>query len=63
MRNDVGDEVDVVNDNEIESPGTVHAGLPQVSCFVVLLGVQRWMVEILKKKASLFIKGFTNGKR
>jgi hypothetical protein len=47
VRNNVEDDVGVAGDDEIEPPIVVCTGLPEVLGFVVLLGVERWMVEIL----------------
>ena len=40
MRNDVGDEVNITVNKKVESPVEIDTGLPEVTGFIVLLGVQ-----------------------
>jgi hypothetical protein len=48
VRNNVGDEIIAALDQEIESPATVDASLPEIWGFVVLLGLQgRMPFELL----------------
>jgi hypothetical protein len=37
-------------DAEIETPPAVDAGLPEIAGFVVLLGLERRMAEVLEKE-------------
>jgi hypothetical protein len=60
VRLDALNEIGVADDLEIESPGECHAGLPRVFEPAVLLRVKGGMVEILKEKSRLFIKGFAD---
>jgi hypothetical protein len=50
MRDHRYDHVFVLADYEIESPTAVDSGLPDILRFVVFLGVQRGMVEVVEKK-------------
>ena len=63
MRPDTFNEIRVADDLEIESPGERHAGLPRVFEPTVLLRAKRRMVEVLKEKSYLFVKGFTDWSR
>ena len=58
MGDDVEDNIGVAFDREIESPTPIHSGLPDVLAFVVLLGVQGRVVEVLNQKTSLLQEGF-----
>src|ERR1700737_226471 len=60
MRPDAFNEIRVADDSEIESPRERHASLPRVLKSAVLLRVKRRVVEILKKKSRLFVKGFAD---
>jgi len=51
-----GDNVGVVNNLEIEPPVLVDASLPSILRFVILLGVQRRVVEIGGEKPKLLVK-------
>jgi len=55
--------VRVAHDLEVEAPIVVEACLPQITGFVVLLGVERWMVKIVGEECELFAKGLSNGGR
>src|ERR1019366_7200004 len=55
--------VGVVHDLEVESPVVIHAGLPDVAGFVVFLGSEGRMVEVLGEEAKLFAEGLTYGGR
>src|ERR1017187_7702680 len=63
----VGDEFEdtirVVNDFEVEPPVLVDPGLPAVIGFIILLGPQRGMLEILNQEIYLFEKRFANNNR
>ena len=56
----VGDELEnvvgVVNDGEIKTPGLVDPGLPAIIGFVVLLGPERGMMEVLCQELYLLKK-------
>src|ERR1035438_3249876 len=60
MWRDVFDEVGVVYYFEIEPPTLIHAGLPLVLGFAVLLGAKRRMMQVLKEKPRLFVKGLAD---
>jgi hypothetical protein len=47
MADDVLEYVSVVSNDEIKTPVVVHPGLPSTLAFVVLLGAERWVMEIL----------------
>jgi hypothetical protein len=57
MRDDVFDVVSVANNHEVEAPTLVDTGLPEALAFVVLLGVQRRVMEVVHQEAQLFVKG------
>ena len=46
VRNNGGDDIGIIFDLEIKTPGFVDAGLPEVFSFVVLLGVQRRVEQV-----------------
>jgi hypothetical protein len=50
MRDDVHDQVPVILDEEIKAPILIDARLPEALALVVFLGVERWVVEILKQQ-------------
>jgi hypothetical protein len=54
--NDVHDQVRVVLDQEIEAPVLVDACLPEVPPFVVFLGAQRRVMEILQEQRDCLSK-------
>ena len=56
MGDELEDAVGVVNDYEIKTPILVDPGLPAIVRFVVLLGVQRGMLEILNQEIYLLEK-------
>jgi hypothetical protein len=58
MGDDVSDEVGVTHYGEVEPPVLVDAGLPAISGFIVLLGVQRGMPEILLKRLTCLNNAF-----
>ena len=58
MWNYAGYDVGVSADLEIEAPGAVDAGLPDVAGLVVLLGVQRRVVQVMEEIAELLFKAF-----
>jgi hypothetical protein len=55
--------VGAVHDLEVEAPIVVHASLPDVAGFVVFLGSEGGMMEILGEKPELFAEGLTDGGR
>src|SRR5208283_326930 len=56
VRSDIFNAVEVVGDREEEAPGFVDAGLPQIPALVVLLGVERWVLELRGQKPQLLLK-------
>ena len=56
MRNDVENNRGVALDSKVESPISVHPGLPFIICFAIFLGVQGWVVQVGEKKCRLFVK-------
>ncbi|MGA2595105.1 MAG: hypothetical protein ABSH32_34855, partial [Bryobacteraceae bacterium] len=48
--------VGIANDLEVEAPPFGHSGLPDVLAFVVFIGVERWMVEVLPEEECLLVK-------
>src|ERR1022692_3175394 len=57
---DSGDDIGVIVDLEIEPPALSDAGLPEVQAFVVLLGVQRRVLQVVSQKAHLFVESFSD---
>jgi hypothetical protein len=55
VRNNRHDEVRIVLDQKMEAPIAVHARLPEVRGLVVLLGVQRGMVEVLRQVICILV--------
>ena len=60
MRDDILYPIRVPDDHEIKSPLPVDTGLPQVSAFVVFLGSQRRVMEIVGEEAYLFLESSPN---
>lgn len=58
MRNNVPNDVGVANYVEVETPILIDSSLPAIPAFVVLFGVQRWMVKIPLQKFYLLEKRF-----
>jgi hypothetical protein len=58
MGTDVADDVRVAGDAEVKAPLAIYPGLPNVSGFVELLGLQRRMLEVLHEQSCLFFEGF-----
>ena len=56
MSCDVGNDVGIIHDAEIESPVLVDAGLPLVLGLVIFLGPQRRMAQVLKQQQRLLVK-------
>src|ERR1044071_525801 len=52
---DIFHEVDIAHDLEIETPRVVHASLPEIAGFIVLLRVERWVMQILDQKRRLLV--------
>ena len=50
----------VFHDFEIEPPASRDASLPQISAFVILLGVQRGVLKVRQKETELFRKGLAD---
>ena len=63
MWRDVFDEVGIIDDFEIEPPTLIHAGLPLVLRFAVLLRAERGMMQVLEEKPRLFVKDLANAGR
>ena len=55
---DIFHEVDIAHDLEIETPRVVHASLPEIAGFIVLLRVERWVMQILDQKRRLLVESF-----
>jgi len=56
MRNDVVEMVGVSLNGEIKTPPLCDSGLPDVTCLIVLLGLERGVAEILKQKLEASLK-------
>ena len=56
MRDDVEQDVRVVFNSRIEPPVASDASLPAVLTFVVFLGMERRMAEVLKQEDHLLVK-------
>jgi len=52
----LGGSARIADDLEVEAPPFGHSGLPDVLAFVVFLGVERGMVEILPEEECLLVK-------
>jgi hypothetical protein len=63
MRNNRHDKVRIVLDQKIEAPVAVHARLPEAGGLVVLLGVQRGVVEVRRRQPNLLLEGLLNRER
>jgi hypothetical protein len=61
--NDFEDVVSIPNNGEVEAPAFVDASLPAAVRFVVFLGVERRVMEILRQKFDLFEEGLLDGRR
>ncbi len=63
MRDQIDQMIGVSLDAEIETPPAVGAGLPEIACLVVLLGLERRMAEVLEENGVNIenIYGTTNG--
>jgi hypothetical protein len=60
MALDLIHEIDVANDLEIKTLRIAYAGLPKAAAFVVFLGVERGMMQILEQELRLLIEGLLN---
>jgi hypothetical protein len=58
MRDQLVDNVCVALDRKVEAPGPVHACLPDVGCFIVLLRVERGVVKIKNQERDLLSNAF-----
>ena len=56
MRYEPSDDVRVVFDCEVESPGAICARLPDILRFVVLFCPKRGMVKILEEQPGLLVE-------
>src|ERR1700690_259598 len=63
MRGDRHDDVRVVLCQEKEAPVAVDARLPEVAGFVVFLGAQRGMIEVLRQQPNLLLEGLLDCER
>ena len=61
MRDDIADEIGVARNTEIKAPAPVDPGLPHVLSLMVFLGVQRRMIEVVKKEPQFVLEGALNG--
>jgi hypothetical protein len=52
--------IGVAHDLKIKSPRIIHASLPQVAGFIVFLGVERRMMQILKQELRLLSERLLN---
>ena len=57
MRSDIGDHVGVAVDDEVKPPMSIDPSLPDIVRLVILLSVQRRMVQVQNEKAGLLIEG------
>ena len=57
MRNNVENNEGIAFDSKVESPISVHSGLPFVFCLAVLFGMERWVVQVGNEKTQLLFKG------
>jgi hypothetical protein len=56
MGSDFLHPVGISDDFEVEAPRAGHTGLPKVLAFVVLLGVQGGVAEILEQEQRLLVR-------
>lgn len=61
MGDDFEDVVGVANDLEVEPPALVDPRLPAIANFVVFLGMEERVVEVLKQEINLFKECLANG--
>ena len=54
---DVEEVIGVTLDSKIEPPAAIHARLPDVAAFIVLLGIQRAMPQVAKEMGKLLAEG------
>jgi hypothetical protein len=48
MWKNIHDVVDIILNQEVKAPALVHTGLPEILAFIVLLGAEGWMVQVVK---------------
>ena len=60
VRDELEDVVRVANDLEVEPPALVDPRLPAIIGFVVLLGVEGRVVQVLNQEIDLFEKRLAN---
>ena len=56
MTYDIFNKVHITCNREIEAPVLVHTSLPDISELVVLLRMQRWVLEIVDQKPKLLVQ-------
>ena len=54
MRNNVPDDIGIIDDIKVESPIPVHPCLPAIKGFVVFLGSERRVTKIALEELHLF---------
>ena len=60
MRHDIDEVVGIAVDAKIETPPAIHARLPDIIGFIVFLGTQRRMAEVVDEQGDPPIKGLLN---
>jgi hypothetical protein len=55
--NDVDDVVDVITDQEIETPILVDTGLPEIEALVILFGAERRVPKVPLQQSHLLVNG------
>ena len=60
MRDDIPDDIGVIDDIEVKPPAAVDSGLPKVFGFVILFRVQGRMAKILEQEPELLEKGLAH---
>ena len=63
MRDHVLNVVGIIRDREIEAPSLVDTSLPQIAGFIVLLRVERRVLEVRGEKPQLLLKSPLNIRR
>src|SRR5713101_9719054 len=63
VRNDIEQVIHVAIYSEIEAPARINTSLPNVPSFIVLLGSERRMSEVLRQQRQLFVALLLNAER
>ena len=56
VRDDIFNEIRVIDDGEVRAPSLVDSGLPQISGLLVFLGMERWVLEVSGQESKLLFE-------